>query len=538
MNFIFKHPLVSLFIFCLLSFFMYLNLMPVSIMEARNFLVTSEMLLDGNWFLTTMNGLPRYEKPPLPAWITSLFVQGNIDNVFWYRLPTSIMSSLGVFLFYFLTKTLTQNKRLSLVSALVLGSSFYYYSIQLEAPSDMFTHVFMLVGILFLIKLFSKKTNFLIYFTISALGIAASILSKGPVSLYALFLPFLLAYIIVYRLKLKQSFYLVGALIAGIAIGGSWYLYVRYADAEAFLEVASRESGNWTSYNVRPFYYYWSFFIQSGIWTIPALLSLFYPYYKNKVYHKKTYLFSWLWTIIAIILLSLIPEKKSRYLVPVLFPLALTTAQFIYYQWKQLKHDKLSRISVYFHYVLLLIICAATLVVPFFLKGHSSTFWIWYVLLAAGGIGIGVFITRHLVHKKFRLLFLGNIFLIFLFTCIGNYGFSFSFNQLNHPPVSEISTVLKDEKVFYFEEIRPEIIWETQTKSTIFSIENPPSLNQFLVIVTESNKPSFLENLPSELIVEKTKTFESSYINNKRNIRNKHNFIHHVYLVSNPKLKN
>ena len=35
-------------------------------MEARNFIVAREMLTEGNWLLTTMNDVPRYEKPPFP----------------------------------------------------------------------------------------------------------------------------------------------------------------------------------------------------------------------------------------------------------------------------------------------------------------------------------------------------------------------------------------------------------------------------------------------------------------------------------------
>ncbi len=532
MNFIFKRPLLSLFIFSVLVFFMHLTLMPVSIMEARNFLVTREMLLDGNWLLTTMNGLPRYEKPPLPAWMTSLFVRGNIDHVFWYRLPTSIMSAFGIFLFYFLTKILTQNKIISFVSAIVLGSSFYYYSIQLEAPSDMYTHVFMLLGIFFLIKLFRSDSWHFYYFIISALGIAASILSKGPVSLYALILPFIISYAWVYKLNLKKSLWLVGILLVGIGIGSSWFLYIRWVDAETFLEVAARESENWTNYNVRPFYYYWSFFIQSGIWTIPALLSLFYPYYKDKVHHKKVYLFSWLWTILALVLLSLVPEKKSRYLLPVLFPLALTTAQFLHYQWGQLKNDKLSKIGILIHYSLLSLVCFATLLAPLVIQEKSNVFWAWYVLLASGGIGVGAYMIRHLLTKNYSLLFFGNVLLILLFTCVGNFGFTFTFNQLNHPSVNKLSAALQGEEVFYFEEIRPEISWETKTITKEFSAENTQISSPFLVLVTEANKQNFKEKLPDFFKVEKTETFESSYLNNKRNLKNKDHFIHHVFTIS------
>jgi hypothetical protein len=82
---------------------------------------------------------------------------------------------------------------------------------------------------------------------------------------------------------------------------------------------------------VRPFYYYWNFFIQSGIWTFFAFLAILYPYLIRRVQNKKIYTFYFLWTVFAVIVLSFIPIKKARYLLPVLIPLAFTTSYYIEY---------------------------------------------------------------------------------------------------------------------------------------------------------------------------------------------------------------
>lgn len=84
-----------------------------------------------------------------------------------------------------------------------------------------------------------------------------------------------------------------------------------FFDYSDVTEITNREAGRWLDYNVRPFYYYWNFFIQSGLWTVLALVSLIYPYLKNRVQNTEVYRFSWLWTIVAVILLSLIPEKTA-----------------------------------------------------------------------------------------------------------------------------------------------------------------------------------------------------------------------------------
>ena len=60
-----KNNPVALVLLAGISIFLFhLNVIPVTIMEARNFITAREMITDGNWLLTTMNDLPRYEKPP------------------------------------------------------------------------------------------------------------------------------------------------------------------------------------------------------------------------------------------------------------------------------------------------------------------------------------------------------------------------------------------------------------------------------------------------------------------------------------------
>ena len=121
------------------------------------------------------------------------------------------------------------------------------------------------------------------------------------------------------------------------------------------LATTTKETANWTSYNIRPFYYYWSFFSQSGIWCIPAFVALLYPYLKDKVFFKKGYQFTLLWTLCSVLLLSIIPEKKSRYLLPVLIPLALNTGFYIEYLFRRFTNmsDKREIIPVYFNFGLI-----------------------------------------------------------------------------------------------------------------------------------------------------------------------------------------
>jgi len=69
--------------------------LPVSIMEARNFITAREMITDGNWLLTTMNGLARYEKPPLHTWLTAgSGLLSGIKNIVALRFPAILLGAL------------------------------------------------------------------------------------------------------------------------------------------------------------------------------------------------------------------------------------------------------------------------------------------------------------------------------------------------------------------------------------------------------------------------------------------------------------
>ena len=65
------NPLFILSSVAFLVFFTHMDALLVNIMEARNFITAREMIQDGHWLLTTINGEARYQKPPLPTWLTA-----------------------------------------------------------------------------------------------------------------------------------------------------------------------------------------------------------------------------------------------------------------------------------------------------------------------------------------------------------------------------------------------------------------------------------------------------------------------------------
>lgn len=457
---------VFLFFVCAVLLFTGLDKIEVNIMEARNFVSAREMVKNHEYLLTTLNAQPRYEKPPLPTWLTAVSGAAlGFNSLFSMRLPVVLITILLVFAFYFLSGKLELDSKHALQNGLILITSFYVFFAGRDNQWDMYTHSFMMVGILFLWKVFQENSNQWRNTLVSGLFLGFSILSKGPVSFYALFVPFLISYGIVYRISRQKWMYLTGMLILGLIIGASWYVYVRLKDPVAFQNIASRETANWSSYEVKPFYYYWSFFLQSGLWAIPSLVALIYPYLKTRVSNPKAYRFAFIWTLLTLIFLSAVPEKKVRYLVPVLIPLALTTGFYIEYLIRSFKSNltKWEKGPVYFSSGLIVLI---GLVYPFalifMLKEKLYSHLFVGIFSSVLMVGCTVFIIRGLMRKNFGTVFYSMI-VVFVAAVIGLT--SLYKEVINNPNYASASYALKFEgdyhiKTYSLSAVAPEIIWD------------------------------------------------------------------------------
>ena len=533
-----KYPIASLSILVLLMLLIHLNVPAITIMEARNFISAREMIQDHHWILTTMNGEPRYQKPPLPTWLTAASgLIFGINSLFALRLPAALMVLfLGIFM-YLISLKLQLSKLHSFNNSLIVVTSFYVIGILNEAPWDIFAHGFMLAGIYFLLLFFQNSKKLWKNALFASFFMGLSFLSKGPVSLYALFLPFIIAYAIVYKFKNFKVKWLpfISFIILFIIISASWFVYIRFADAATFLKIVTKETGNWSSYNVRPFYYYWSFFIQSGIWTIPAFISLIYPYLKNKVQNKKGYKFSFLWTVIAVVLLSIIPEKKPRYLMPVLIPLALNTGFYIQYltqNFAKLKSKK-EIIPVYFNFGLIAFIgLAFPFIIYFLLKTEIQNFIISYILTSVSLVLISVYLIKYLIKKNFQNVFYLTV--LFIATIL-IFGLPISTSLNKNSAFNEINSLHQIENAnkittYSIGEVTPELLWNYNGKiKNIYknNVLKTPDENKFGLLILNEDVLKIKEELGKQYTLVLKETY-----NLNQGSKMKERLIRQLFLVS------
>ncbi len=324
---------------CLAAFFANNEVITPDIMESRNIVTAREMVYDGHWIIPTMNGELRLEKTPLPTWLTAVAEAVSPDNLALQRGMAGLAALLLVVYFWKFARRILRLK--PLIPTLLLCTCYNVILMGRTATWDIYCHAFMMGGIYHLAQAFrASPPAAWRHFIAAGIFTGLSIMSKGPVSLYALFLPFLISYGFTFRPTLKGKVTaIVTMTVIAIVIGTWWYAYVHWAEAETLTAVVQKESGSWLNRNVRPWWYYWKFFLETGIWSLLLLTAMFLPLADKQRRKSHRWLFSIGWMLASLVLLSLLPEKKSRYLLPLLIPAGYVMGCLMAW-WKESLNDR------------------------------------------------------------------------------------------------------------------------------------------------------------------------------------------------------
>jgi 4-amino-4-deoxy-L-arabinose transferase-like glycosyltransferase len=359
---------LQLFLLLLITFITFVvnnGAIEANIMEARNLTTAREILQKGNWLEPTMNGELRLEKPPLPTWITAVTMKfAGQENLSLLRLPAALAALLLVFFLFKLTTELTQDHLLPLLVAGTAATSFYIFFLARDISWDIFCHSFMIGAIWQIHKGLKGDGRGWCEFIMAGVLMGLSFMSKGPVSFYALLLPYLIArsFTFGWTEVAGKKKALVGMVLITLLISLWWPLLIWFSHPEFSALIAQQESSAWLNRSTRPFYHYWSFPVQSGVWAIIATITLCFPYSKPKIDRFGNYNFFAIWVVAAVVLLSLFPEKKERYLLPVLLPLAMLTAfyfRYLIYAFKESQPAKFDLLILRSNALLMTTICIA-----------------------------------------------------------------------------------------------------------------------------------------------------------------------------------
>ena len=316
---------------------LYGRLVTVNIMEARNFITAREMVREGNWLLPTLNGEPRIAKPPLPSWVTALFMRqaGTDADLMINRIPSGISALLLAFFACLLVRRITGDGEITILFLLVLATSFMFMLSARKNAWDIYSISFMTGTTWALTEVFDRKRRRARFLVLAAFFMTCAFYSKGPVPFWVMLGPFLAAYVIVFGAQdLRENTWgLVWTFFCCILLSAAWPLYVYLNLPHTAAAVASGESQGWFTKHTQPVWYYLLHFQDIvGVWIFYLLYGLVTPFIKRDWTPREKFFV--VWFILTIVAVSIFPEKKARYLLPAVVPGAMVAAVAVRRLWE------------------------------------------------------------------------------------------------------------------------------------------------------------------------------------------------------------
>ena len=357
-----RRETLLLVVLCLGAFFVNNSTLPTDVMEAKNIVTAREVVSENLWLTPTMNGESRIGKPPLAVWVSALVEKVYPDNLSAQRSVCGLMATVWALFFFGVARYLERRRGFAEIATYVFLTCYNVIYFGRQVNRDVYGYAFMMAGIYFLARLFYDERYYQRphkwrWALLAGLTIGLSILGNGSVACYSMLLPFII--VVVWRKKPdmngKWKPLATGAAVALVCFGW-WYAYLLFSHHDALAQALKNERDAWFSGHVRPWYYYWRFFVEMGIWAILTLAALIVPYWNRRISTKRPYHMAVTWLFSALVLLSIMPQKNMTDLLALAPPCSLAVACLLFYYIENRPKDKWAKGLFFFNgYVVTLI---------------------------------------------------------------------------------------------------------------------------------------------------------------------------------------
>jgi 4-amino-4-deoxy-L-arabinose transferase-like glycosyltransferase len=326
---ILKHSGWVLAAVILLSFYASLSMAPLFDLDEGAFSeATREMLQNGNFLTTYLNGALRFDKPILIYWLQALSVTIFGIKEFAFRFPSAVAATIWSFgIFWFGRKYF--DKATAFMAAFFMATSLQTTIIAKAAIADALLNMFIVYSMFFLYIYLDKREKKFLYLTFGAIGFG--FLTKGPV---ALLIPLAVAFIYLLIKKDIKLFFTtvfnpIGIIVFSL-IALPWYILEYMDQGMLFIE------GFFFKHNLSRFNTSFEGHAGSLFYYIPVVLLGLLPYttlfFKSLAKIKSWFesdvlLFLSIWFIFVFLFFSFSGTKLPHYVIygytPLFFIMAL-----------------------------------------------------------------------------------------------------------------------------------------------------------------------------------------------------------------------
>jgi len=334
--------------------------------ENLNVATALEIRRTGNWLVPTLQGEERINKPPLTAWITaSLISRSTFDSlssrdpavraaayraIAWQiRWPALLCSCLAVVAVYQLARIIGGG-RLAIVSTLVFATTFAFTRFGRSATTDVQLTLWVLVANVFLASALIQGNRWT-GFVGAGMAIALAFMSKGPVALAQTVAP--ATALVAFHRRVRGTVtgerpspgpWLIGLVLA-LLMASPWFLHVMvHYDVwgrwhrDLITGPGTLPDSRWYAYHeyisFLPMLIPWTAYFVAGLivaivltWTaIRAAAKLEARNPRPDLCPIAYVLFL---TAVPILIMTWFPERKERYLLPMIGPAAILIAYAI-----------------------------------------------------------------------------------------------------------------------------------------------------------------------------------------------------------------
>ncbi len=354
--------------------------------EPREAIVAVSMLDSGNWILPESYGQDIPYKPPMLAWLISLFslvFNGGHVSEFTSRLPSALSAIFLLLGTYRLLRSRVGQEHAAFVT-IITATSFEFFRASVACRVDMVLTAAMVCGIFAIYNLREKPLNWL--WAILLLSVAT--LTKGPIGSLLPCLAMGIYFLLRGDNFWRTLFSLTTICLASFILPALWYYAAWLQGGDDFISLAMEENiGRLTgtmSYesHTNPWWYN-VHTILSGMlpWTLIVVIGLCYRRIRAKIRSIKVDrglpLMAWTVGLTIFIFYCIPASKRSVYLLPCYPFMAYGVAWVI----THLRGTRLMRVSSMILAVLAivapLLLISASLIASDILPLEAMPWWRW-----------------------------------------------------------------------------------------------------------------------------------------------------------------